>query len=381
MRVVVLGANSVSTPWLVRHLAGRRDTSPIRLVLVGRTPERLAAIARASRILAEGSAVTIDTADWENDPRESLHGAEVVLIQVRVGGYSARRYDETFPLEFDLCGDEGLGAGGLAAAWRTWPVLREILAAVSRVCPSARVVLLTSPLPTLVRVARLEFPGLDVTGICELPFTTLVRLAAARGLDWTALDWDYLGINHIGWLLCPPDPPVPLKYLRLHHAQAEILAEQKARPGARAAELAALVPAVLDAYAHGGRDEVERALQARPADWYDAAVSPLIAFFAGGNAPVAFFLSAPAANGDVLEVPYVALGRRLKQHPNRVRPPVGLGEILSGFLRYERAAACAVVKRDRAALEYALSIHPWTPASCPIAALALRVRAAVPRAF
>ena len=265
MKVVVLGANSISTPWLVRYLARRSDA--ITLVLAGRRPERLAAIARASRILAEGSTVSVETAG-----AGCLSGADAVLIQFRVGGYAARRRDETFPLEFDLCGDEGLGAGGLAAAWRTWPVLHSALSDVSRICPRANVILLTSPLTTLVKVSRLAFPQLDVTGICELPFTTLSQIAT-----WEALDWDYIGINHIGWLLFSSAPPSRCKYLRLHYNRAEVLAEQKSRPGARADELTALESPVLESYALGNREEVQRAMRAHaPPDWYDAAVGPLL---------------------------------------------------------------------------------------------------------
>ncbi len=352
MKIVVLGANSISTPWLVRYLAGRADAAPITLVLAGRRPQRLDAIARASRVLAEGSAVSIETAG-----AACLNGADAVLIQFRVGGYAARRFDETFPLQFDLCGDEGLGAGGLAAAWRSWPVLRDILSDVSRFCPSARVILLTSPLTTLAKVSRLAFPELDVTGVCELPFTTLSQVAANRGLAWDALDWDYLGINHIGWLLLSDVPPVPLKYLRLHYNRPEILAEQKSRPGARADELAALESPVLECYARGNREGIERAMLARPADWYDAAVGPLLSFYAGGGAYIPFFLSQPIGNGDVLELPHLAIDGHLKARPSSATPPPGIVQTLGGFLRYERAAACAVLKRDPAAIEHALSIH------------------------
>jgi alpha-galactosidase/6-phospho-beta-glucosidase family protein len=47
-------------------------------------------------------------------------------------------------------------------------------------------------------------------------------------------------------------------------------------------------------------------------------------------------------------------------------------------LCYERAAARAVLSRDRSGVEHALSLHPWVPGSVSISALASRVCAAPP---
>lgn len=390
MRIAVLGAGSISTPHLARYLAQRDDLVPTTIGLAGRTMDRLAAIARASRILAEGSRVTVDIAKAaDGDWRQCLGGADVVLVQVRVGGYAARRYDETFPLEFDLCGDEGLGPGGLAAAWRTWPVLRDILRDAGSICPSAKVLLLTSPVSLLVRLARLEFPESNLAGICELPFTTLCRIAERRRVPWGELEWDYLGINHIGWLygIGVADEgrteTVAMKYVRLDDAKQELLAEQRARPGGRAAELAALTPVVLDTYTRGGRGEIERALSMRPAEWYEAAVGPLIAGRAGGSDNMPYFLSVPQTSwhpafepDDVLEIPH--LGHTMLPRSPRGPAPHVLVSRLLRHVRYERAASRAVAARDGQGIEEALALHPWVPRTVARPVLASRVCARVP---
>lgn len=390
MKVAVLGGGSFSTPRLVRCLAARRDTGPLTLVLAGRTAARLEAVGRASAILAEGSRVRVETALAADGGRPSwLEGCAAVLVQVRAGGYEARRYDETFPLEFGLCGDEGLGPGGLAAAWRAWPVLRSILRDAAALCPGARILLLTSPIGLLARLAGLAFPALRLHGICELPFTTLRAAAGAEGLDWREVDWQYLGINHIGWLygMRAPDGralragrPLPLKYLRLRDSSEAVLAEQRAAPGARAAELSALARRAIDIYARGTRSDIEEALAMRTADWYDAAAGPMIAYLAGGDAGAVFFLSAAQglwrpefAPGDVLEIPHAPACGSLVPRPNPVAPPAEIVEALQRLLRYERAAAAAVLERDPAAIEHALSLHPWVPPSVPVRDLAARV--------
>jgi 6-phospho-beta-glucosidase len=223
MRIAVLGANSFSTPCLIRYLSRHEDIVPLTVALAGRTPDRLAAVARASRIVAARAPIRIEmTSPGQSGWKDCVAGAQMVVVQVRVGGYEARRYEETSPLEF---------------AGATGPV-------------------------------RVSGPG--PVGICELPFTTLCGLAQ--------LDGQYPGINHIGWPYdvrnprtpnAPPRPAVGLKSVRLEEAKEEILAAQEARPGGRAADLAALAPHVIDAYASGSTVEVERAWSMRCADWYD----------------------------------------------------------------------------------------------------------------
>ena len=49
-----------------------------------------------------------------------------MLLQLRVGGQTARLGDETVPLRCGCVGQETTGAGGLAKAMRTVPVVLEI---------------------------------------------------------------------------------------------------------------------------------------------------------------------------------------------------------------------------------------------------------------
>lgn len=48
-----------------------------------------------------------------------MDGAEYALNQVRAGDYQGRAFDETFPHEFGLPGEETFGPGGLSMALHT----------------------------------------------------------------------------------------------------------------------------------------------------------------------------------------------------------------------------------------------------------------------
>jgi 6-phospho-beta-glucosidase len=148
----------------------------------------------AAVALAPGLAARVETTV---DLAAAVDRADAVIVQFRAGGLAARAHDERFPLAENIPGDEGLGPGGLAAAWRAWPVLREILATVAERAPHAHVAILTAPLGILVRCALDAFPALDAVGLCELPAVVLGGIAASLGVPRAG--FSYAGVNHLGW--------------------------------------------------------------------------------------------------------------------------------------------------------------------------------------
>ena len=60
------------------------------------------------------------------DPHAALEGADFVVVQLRIGGQAARHVDETLPVGYGCLGQETTGAGGLAKALRTVPVVLEL---------------------------------------------------------------------------------------------------------------------------------------------------------------------------------------------------------------------------------------------------------------
>src|SRR5881394_1796119 len=131
MKLAVIGGGSTYTPELVAGLARERDRLDLReLVLQDIDPERREVVGGlAGRMLDaagyEGELAVTDDLD------RALDGASFVLIQLRVGGQAARLSDETFPLACGCIGQETTGAGGLAKALRTVPVVLDIAERVS----------------------------------------------------------------------------------------------------------------------------------------------------------------------------------------------------------------------------------------------------------
>jgi 6-phospho-beta-glucosidase len=407
MKLAIVGGSATSTPSLfmtrdMRELAGRLEVS-----LIGRSPEKLSAVARAIQ-LSNGRAapkVTCATSD------AGLTRADVVLLQARYGGYEARARDETFPLKHDACGDEGLGAGGFAAALRSWPEMAKTLAAVRSRCPGATVLLITAPVSLLVRCAHDAFPDVDLVGICELPWATLQTVCDATGAPVASVEFSYAGVNRLGWFdeitwrgvdlverfaqsrsrgggfpsadLIAACNAVPLKYLDLHYQAQEVLQRQRAHP-ARALELNAIARETIRVFASSGCAQILDVLKQQPTPWYADAVAPFIAAIAGKQTHNVFFLSTanerylPSFSPDeILEQPFVLEGVMRRKLP-RSRPlPEALETTLAEFVSYERAAARTVIAGTLAESVNVLAMHPWLRHCRNIDALAADLIAAV----
>ncbi|MEO8330635.1 MAG: 6-phospho-beta-glucosidase, partial [Candidatus Nanopelagicales bacterium] len=104
MRITVVGGGSTYTPELADGLGRLGDKLPVtELVLMDPDAQRLEVVGEVcQRILrASGSQAKVITTSRLD---EAAAGAAAVLVQIRVGGQSARDKDETWPL---TCGCVG----------------------------------------------------------------------------------------------------------------------------------------------------------------------------------------------------------------------------------------------------------------------------------
>jgi len=403
MKVAVIGGSAFSTPGLILFLNSNKGSGRMEVVLSSRSMRRLEAVKRASMLARTGDIqIEVEDIRQETWPR-ILDGADCVLIQIRVGGYEGRRFDESFSHKYGVCGDEGLGPGGLSAGWRTWPVIADLLEAIVTFSPQALVILMTSPLGLLVRASH-TFGPLNLVGICELPWTTLQDLIRQAGLQNRSLDADYLGVNHLGWFFnfrsgsdCLSNEIArsthegsfptgsflralgcyPTRYLRMHYEREKVFGEQVSQQTSRAEILAKLQDRAYSAYSAGSEADVADILKTRPAPWYPQAIGPLILALDGKSTAIPFFLS--VRNGsftdllepdDVLECRYDWLAGKLVRPQLSGAPPQHLAETLFSFVLFERVATKAIMTRSVPLLIEALSLHPWTKGHPQIRAIA-----------
>ncbi|CAL9533805.1 6-phospho-beta-glucosidase [Streptomyces sp. enrichment culture] len=313
MKLTVVGGGSTYTPELVDGFARLRETLPVtELVLVDPAADRLEPVGALSRrILArQGHPGTVTTTA---DLDAAVDGADAVLLQLRVGGQAARMRDETWPLECGCVGQETTGAGGLAKALRTVPVVLDIADRVRRANPAAWIIDFTNPVGIVTRA--LLRAGHKAVGLCNVAIGLQRRFAAHLGTDPGLLHLEHVGLNHLTWefgvRLGGPEGEdvlprllaghgdaiaadlrlpaallhrlgvVPSYYLRYYYAHDEVVREQRTGPS-RAAEVADMERRLLALYADPALDRKPELLARRGGAYYSEAAVDLAAALLGG---------------------------------------------------------------------------------------------------
>ncbi|PKW07869.1 6-phospho-beta-glucosidase [Streptomyces sp. 1222.5] len=317
MKLTVVGGGSTYTPELIDGFARLRDTLPIEeLVLVDPAADRLELVGGlARRIFArQGHAGRIVAT---SDLDAGVDGADAVLLQLRVGGQAARQQDETWPLECGCIGQETTGAGGLAKALRTVPVVLDIAERVRRANPRAWIVDFTNPVGIVTR-ALLQ-AGHRAVGLCNVAIGFQRKFAGLLGVSPADVHLGHVGLNHLTWetevRLGGPEGEnvlpkllgehgdaiaddvrlprplldrlgvVPSYYLRYFYAHDEVVRELRTKPS-RAAEVAAMEAELLRMYGDPSLDEKPALLAKRGGAYYsEAAVDLAAALLGGGGSP------------------------------------------------------------------------------------------------
>ncbi|HEY3545729.1 MAG TPA: 6-phospho-beta-glucosidase [Propionicimonas sp.] len=196
MKLTLIGGAGFRVPQVIEAVA--RSGPVDELALVDTDAGRLRTILDVAAQLpaARGLKLTAGT-----DLAEGLAGADFVFCAIRVGGAAGRVADERVALDLGVLGQETTGPGGLAYALRTVPVMQQIARTVRAVAPHAWFVNFTNPAGIITESLR-PILGDRVVGICDTPIGLMRRAAAAVGAGDRAdsLRYDYVGLNHLGWL-------------------------------------------------------------------------------------------------------------------------------------------------------------------------------------
>lgn len=199
MRLTVIGGGGFRVPLVYRALLG--DAAELMVddvVLHDVDPRRLAVIATILEQMAAGiSPAPKVTAIRDLD--QALNGADFVFSAIRVGGLGGRVADERVAKRLGVLGQETTGPGGVAYGLRTVPVAVRIAEQVLRTSPDAWVVNFTNP-AGMVTEAMSAVLGDRVIGICDTPMALCRRVARVLGVPPELAWFDYVGLNHLGWL-------------------------------------------------------------------------------------------------------------------------------------------------------------------------------------
>jgi 6-phospho-beta-glucosidase len=392
MKIAVVGGGSTYTPELVSGLSGERSRFQIdELALHDIDQTRREVVGgMAGRMLNHQGFEGELTVTGDLD--RAVEGASFVLIQIRVGGQQARLSDETFPLAFGCIGQETTGAGGLAKALRTVPVVLGIADLVrQRAAPDALIVDFTNPVGIMTR-ALLD-AGHRAIGLCNVAISFQRSIAGLLGVDPNRVVVDQVGLNHLTWIravyleghdvlpellashgrvladqahlpqrLLDELGAVPSPYLRYYYQHDDVVREQQ-HGVPRAMAVAAIEGELIRMYRDPNLVEKPALLDQRGGAYYSEAATGLVASIVTGDDAVHVVdirnngTLAGMSDDDVVEVPArVGAGGALPLPQSPLGP--GLLGLVQHVAAYERLAVAAALNPEPAAVYHALLAHP-----------------------
>ncbi|GAA2059780.1 6-phospho-beta-glucosidase [Leifsonia soli] len=396
MKLTVVGGGSTYTPELIDGFARLRDLLPIEeLWLVDPDPERLRLVGGMSRRMFRAAGHpgrVVPTSDLV----AGVSDADVVLIQLRVGGQAARHGDETWPHECGCIGQETTGPGGFAKALRTVPVVLRVADAVRRHAkPGAWIVDFTNPVGIVTRALLQE--GHRAVGLCNVAIGFQRRFAGMLGVAPAQVQLGHVGLNHLTWersALVTDDSgtrdalpellgtrleqlaeevelpaslirllgDVPSYYLRYYYAHDEVLREQLDSP-TRAEAVQRVERELLELYGDPAVDTKPEQLSQRGGAFYSEAAVDLIASLTGdrGDVQVVNLRNDGALpflpDDHVIEVSATVDAGGVTALPIEPLPADHAG-LIAHVAGYERLALDAAVNGGRDRVLRAMLAHP-----------------------
>ena len=309
VKLAVVGGGSTYTPEVVDGIVRLRDLLAVDdLWLHDVNEERLQVVAGLARRMLGAAAhpARLETTTRLDD---AVEGADVVLVQIRVGGQAARMVDESLPLACGCLGQETTGFGGLAKALRTTPVVLDIARRVRERAPDAWIVDFTNPVGIVTKGLLDE--GHRAVGLCNAAIVFQRHFATVLDAEPGRIELDHLGLNHLTWEVgvrldgeevlprllddhadrvapvtgLPPDllrrlGTVPSYYLHYFYEHDDVVDELR-RTASRAEVVAAIEQELLQLYADEELAEKPELLRQRGGAGYSEAAVELVASLVG----------------------------------------------------------------------------------------------------
>jgi 6-phospho-beta-glucosidase len=198
-KIALIGGGGVRSPLVVygvNEAAAALDVG--EMVLYDPDPERVQLMVALGRaVVAEfGGELRVRAASSLED---AIEGADFVLNSIRIGGMVQRAADERVAIDLGYPGQETTGPAGVAMALRTVPVSIAQARLVEQLSPDAWLVNFTNP-AGLITQAVTTHTRAKIVGICDTPTELFHNIAHALGEHHDAVECDYVGLNHLGWI-------------------------------------------------------------------------------------------------------------------------------------------------------------------------------------
>lgn len=198
IKIVTIGGGSSYTPELVEGFIKRYDKLPVRelwLVDIEEGRYKLETVGALAKRMVEKAGVPMKVI-LSYDRREALKDADFVTTQMRVGLLDARIKDERIPLSHGMIGQETNGAAGMFKAFRTIPVILDIVKDMQELCPDAWMINFTNPAGIITEAVLRYTDFRKVIGLCNVPINMVNGFARLLNVEPERVTMELSGVNH-----------------------------------------------------------------------------------------------------------------------------------------------------------------------------------------
>ncbi|WP_248621919.1 6-phospho-beta-glucosidase [Enterococcus cecorum] len=201
IKIATIGGGSSYTPELMEGFIKRYEELPIKeiwLVDVEEGREKQEIVGAMAQRMWDASPYDVKVYTTLNR-EEALKDADFVTTQFRVGQLNARIKDERIPFSYGMLGQETNGAGGMFKAFRTIPVILEIVEDMKRLCPNAWLINFANPSGMVTEAVLRYGKWKKVIGLCNVPVTAKMGESEVLGVKPEDLIYKFAGVNHFHW--------------------------------------------------------------------------------------------------------------------------------------------------------------------------------------
>ena len=198
VKIVTIGGGSSYTPELIEGFIKRYDTLPVRELWLGDIEagrEKLETVGALAKRMVKKAGLPMEI-KLSYDRREALKDADFVTTQMRIGRLPARILDERIPLSHGLIGQETNGAGGMFKAFRTIPVILDIVKDIQELCPNAWMINFTNPAGMITEAIYRYTNFKKAIGLCNVPVNMVAGFAKMLDAKEEEVTMELQGVNH-----------------------------------------------------------------------------------------------------------------------------------------------------------------------------------------
>jgi len=390
MKISIVGAGSSYTPELLEEMSNRRDSLPVKeIVLYDINKERLDIMTGFCQRFAAKRDMDVKIRSTMSLD-DAVEGADFVDTQIRVGGNEQRVIDEKIPLKYGLVGQETTGAGGMMKAFRTIPVMLDVARRMEKLSPNGWIINYTNP-TGLVTEAVTRYTGANIAGFCSGGIFPKMWAKQAMGIDYKRVQYDYVGLNHMNFISNVTIDGRPITqeefeklavendsvnpeltkllgvltspYLQWYYQTQEKVDKVLAAPMTRGEQVQMLEKEVYAGYADVNNADKPAALSKRGGGGYsEVAMNFVNAVY--NNVDTEMVVNVPnngaipfLPDSAVVEIPCLVNRRGMSPMHVANVPPMCWG-LIAAVKNYEQLAVEAAVEGDVTKMKWALLAHP-----------------------